>query len=93
VASGRKYVSPEVAEQLATGIGMPGQALAHDALSDREFQVVGLIAAGKGTRQMAEELSLSVNTIATYRRRILDKLGLQSDVEITRYALEHGIAG
>ena len=92
VASGRKYVSPEVAEQLATGIGEPQQALPHDALSDREFQIVGMIAAGKGTREIAEELSLSVNTIATYRRRILDKLALRSDVEITRYAIEHRIA-
>lgn len=89
VAAGRKYVSPAVAEQLASGIGAPAQALAHDALSDREFQVLRLIAAGKGTRQVAEELSLSVNTIATYRRRILDKLGLRSDVEIARYAIEH----
>ncbi|MCP5260368.1 MAG: response regulator transcription factor [Rhodoferax sp.] len=92
VATGRKYVSPAVAEQLATGIGVPEHALPHDALSDREFQIAGMIAAGKGTRAIADELSLSVNTIATYRRRILDKLGLRSDVEITRYAIEHGIA-
>ncbi len=89
VAAGRKYVSPLVAEQLATGIGAPEQALPHDALSDREFQIVRLIAAGQGTRQIAENLSLSVNTIATYRRRIQEKLAVRSDVEITRYAIEH----
>lgn len=89
VVSGKKYISAAVAEQLATTIGMPENALAHDALSGRELQIVQFIAAGKRTREISEELSLSVNTIATYRRRIMEKLNLRSDVEITRYAIEH----
>ncbi len=93
VAAGRKYVSPAAAEQLAQGFGAPAHAQPHDALSDREFQVLRLIARGRGTRAIAEELSLSVNTVATYRKRILDKLGLRSDVDIARYVIERGIAG
>lgn len=93
VVAGKKYVSPAAAEHLAAGIGSPAQSMPHDALSDREFQIVHLIAAGKGTRQIAEELSLSVNTIATYRRRIFAKLGLRSDVDITRYVIEHQLGG
>lgn len=89
VASGRKYVSPAAAEELAALVGAPSRAVPHETLSNREFQVMRLIAGGRGTRQIAEELSLSVNTIATYRRRILEKLGLRSDVDIARYALEH----
>jgi len=88
VAGGKKYVSMAAAEQLAAGIGAPADSARHDALSDREFQILRLIAAGKGTRPIAEELSLSINTIATYRRRIYAKLGLRSDVEITRYVIE-----
>lgn len=91
VVQGGRYVSAGVAEQLAAGLGADRDQAAHDALSDREFQVVRLIAQGRGTRDIAEELSLSVNTIATYRRRIYEKLGLRSDVEITRYAVKHGL--
>lgn len=89
VATGRKYVSVAAAELLALGIGAPGESALHDTLSDREFQIMRLIAAGKSTRPIAEELALSVNTIATYRRRIFEKLGLRSDVEITRYVIEN----
>jgi len=89
VAVGKKYVSPAVADELAAGLGAPGRSQPHEALSDREFQVLRLIARGKGTRGIAEELSLSVNTVGTYRRRIQEKVGLRSDVEIARYAIEH----
>lgn len=91
-AAGGKYVSPAVAQELATGIGLPADVMPHQALSDREFQVVRLIAAGQNTRQIADQLSLSVHTVATYRRRIRDKLGLASDVEITRYAIDNDLA-
>lgn len=91
--AGRKYVSPKVAEQLALGLGSPAGALPHQALTNRELQVVRLIAGGKGTRAIAEELSLSVNTVSTYRRRIFEKLGVRSDVDIARYAIEHGLSG
>ncbi len=93
VASGRRYVSPIVAEQLASAAATPEQqGLPHDQLSDRELQVLKLIAAGTSTRDMANALVLSVNTIATYRRRIREKLGLKSDAEAVRYVLEHGLS-
>lgn len=91
VASGRRYVSPAVAEQLASMAASPLQGLPHDQLSERELQVLKLIASGVGTREMAGELNLSVNTIATYRRRIREKLGLRSDAEAVRYAVENGL--
>lgn len=91
VASGAKYVSSTVAELLAVGIAGPEAGATHEALSNREYQVMRLIATGKGTREISEELSLSVNTIATYRRRILEKLNLKGDAEIVRHALQHGL--
>lgn len=92
-AAGRRYVSPVVAEQLASAAATPDQpGLLHDQLSERELQVLRLIAAGDSTRSMAQKLSLSVNTIATYRRRIREKLGLKTDAEAVRYVLEHGLS-
>ena len=91
VAKGGKHVGPLAAEQLAMTLGKSERGTGHEALSNRELQIVHMITAGKGTRQMAVELSLSVNTIATYRRRILEKLQLKSDVDITRYAIDHGL--
>lgn len=91
VVNGSKYVSAAVAEQLAGNIGTSEFEVAHDALSDRELQVVQLIASGKRTREISVQLSLSVNTIATYRRRVSEKLNVRSDVEITRYAIEHNL--
>ena len=91
VAGGARYVSSAVAEQLAQNLGSNSTDVAHDALSDRELQVVRLIASGNRTREISEQLCLSINTIATYRRRIAEKLNLRSDVEITRYAIEHGL--
>lgn len=89
VVDGSKYVSAAVAEQLAGNIGTSEFEVAHDALSGRELQVVQLIASGKRTREISDQLSLSVNTISTYRRRVWEKLNVRSDVEITRYAIEH----
>lgn len=87
VAAGKRYISPAVADRMADELLRPDAKHPHELLSNREFQVLRLIASGKRTRKIAEELSLSVNTVATYRRRILQKLGVGSDVEITRYAL------
>lgn len=87
-ASGKKYVSPAAADSLAAEL-VRGESEPHALLSNREFQILRMIASGRGTRVISEELNLSVNTIATYRRRILKKLDLGSDVELTRYALEH----
>lgn len=86
VLSGKKYITPSVAEKLAE---MGGVEPGHAQLSDREMQVLQLIASGKTVSEIADEISLSVNTISTYRTRILEKLGLNNNAEITRYALDN----
>lgn len=88
-AAGQKYISPATAEQLATAVTRPGDAHPHDSLSPRELQVLRQIAAGLSTRDIAAAMSLSVNTVATYRRRLREKLGVDSDVALARYALEN----
>jgi two-component system invasion response regulator UvrY len=86
VLSGRKYITPSVAEKLAeTTI----EKNAHELLSDREMQVLQHIASGKTVSEIAEEIALSVNTISTYRTRILEKLDLNNNAELTRYALDN----
>jgi two-component system invasion response regulator UvrY len=91
VLSGRKYITPSVAEQLIDTIGEREERPAYKLLSDREMQVLQYIAAGKTVSEIAEEVSLSVNTISTYRTRILDKLNLNNNAEITRYALDNNL--
>lgn len=88
-ADGGRYVSRAATEHLAAELARPRGQVPHEMLSNREFQVLRMIASGQGTREIAESLELSVNTIATYRRRLLAKLALRSDVEVTRYALEN----
>src|SRR5260221_10658194 len=92
ILSGRKYISSSIADKLAEAVGEMGEIPSHDLLSDREMQVLQLIASGKTVSEIAEEISLSVNTISTYRTRILEKLSLHNNAEITRYALNHGLA-
>lgn len=89
VASGGKYVSAALAERLATTLGTPSGGLVHETLSDREYQIMCIMASGRTQTQIAGELSLSVKTISTYRARILAKTGLKSNAEITRYAIEN----
>jgi DNA-binding NarL/FixJ family response regulator len=91
VLSGRKYISASLAEKLAEAMDNQGSKPAHELLSDRELQVLQLIASGKTVGDIAAEISLSVNTISTYRARILEKLGLNNSAELTRYALDHGL--
>jgi two-component system invasion response regulator UvrY len=93
VAGGRKYVSPTVAMQLADAIAndSDSEQPPHELLSDREYEVLKLIASGKTLTQIAEELNLAVATISTFRARILTKLGLSSTAELIRYGLEHGL--
>ena len=89
VLTGKKYISDAVSEKIATSfIDMDGR-LAHEALSDREMQVLQLMASGKTLSEVAVEISLSVNTISTYRSRILEKLSLNNNSELTRYALDN----
>ncbi len=92
VASGKKYLSPAVAQQLADAISEDTEKSPHERITDREYQVLKLIAAGKTLTQIAETLNLGVATVSTYRARLLEKMGLRSTAELIRYGLEHGLA-
>lgn len=85
----KRYISDVVAEQLALEVNERNRQVPHERLSDREFQVMCMIASGKKVKEIAEELSLSVRTIHTYRSRLMEKMNLNSNVAITRYALSH----
>lgn len=91
VLAGGKYISPSVAEKLAEAVGEKGTLPGHENLSDREMEVLQQIAAGHTVSEIAHELSLSVNTISTYRTRLLEKLQLNNNAELTRYAIENGL--
>jgi DNA-binding NarL/FixJ family response regulator len=89
-AAGGRYVSPEVMERFAGMLG--GEAMrGHDELSDRELEVLRHLAAGESLVRIAELLHLSPSTVTTYRARVLEKMGMKSNAELTRYALEHGL--
>jgi len=87
--AGGRYVSPALAEKLAADLAGGSDRPPHELLSDREYQVLLEIAAGKSAHEVAADLSISVKTVRTYRDRIMDKLSLANDVELTRYALEN----
>ena len=87
VASGGMYVSPALAEHLAIELTSNADRSPQEMLSDREFQVLCLIASGKSLTDTASELSLSIKTISTYRSRILEKMNMKSNAELTRYAI------
>jgi two-component system invasion response regulator UvrY len=91
VALGRRYISPAVAELLADGIAGGGEKPPHECLSERELQVFLRLAQGETIGHMAEAMFLSVKTVSTYRTRVLDKLKLQSNSELTYYALKNGL--
>jgi DNA-binding NarL/FixJ family response regulator len=89
VSQGRKYVSPSLAEKLAVSLELGEEKPPHEMLSDREYQVMCMIASGKTIKEIAEELSLSVKTISTYRSRILEKLNFKTNAAITHYAVQN----
>ncbi|HJV82001.1 response regulator transcription factor [Noviherbaspirillum sp.] len=89
-AAGGKYISAKLAEKLASLIG-GNSAFPHEALSDRELEVLKLIAAGESLVRIAAMLHLSPNTVTTYRARIMGKLHVKSNSDLTRYAIEHGL--
>ncbi|SDS43212.1 two component transcriptional regulator, LuxR family [Opitutus sp. GAS368] len=89
VLAGGRYVSPALAEQMAAYLGTDVQKPPHERLSDREFLVLRLIASGKTVSQIADQLALSVKTISTYRARILEKMLMQSNAELTHYAIQN----
>jgi len=91
VLSGGKYVSQQFAEKLATQIAEPSPDAPHQKLSDREFQVLTMLAKGESLTQIGRILSLSIKTISTYRARILQKMALDNNADLTRYALKHGL--
>ncbi len=89
VASGQKYVSAALAQELASSIGENHEAPLHDTLSDREYQTLTMIASGKTVTAIAEELSLSVKTVSEYRARLLVKMKLKNSAELTHYAIKN----
>jgi len=91
VAAGKKYVSAAVAEELANAIGEDLERPPHEKLSDREYQTLCMISSGKTLTQIAEQLNLSVKTVSVYRARLLEKMKLRNNAELTHYGLKHGL--
>jgi len=91
VARGGKYVSADLAEKLVEGLGENNAKVDHTILSDREYQVMVMIATGKTVKKIAKELSLSVKTISTHRTRALKKMGMENNAEFTYYAVKLGL--
>ncbi|UCH82452.1 MAG: response regulator transcription factor [Nitrospiraceae bacterium] len=89
VTNGGKYVSASLAEKLAFHLEADTEKLLHETLSDREYQVLCKISSGNTISEIAEEMSLSVKTISTYRARILEKMGMKSNAELTYYAIKN----
>lgn len=91
VTQKRRYISPAVADQLAQHIDSTGTQMLHEKLSDREYQVLCLIASGEKISDIAKRLSLSVQTIHTYRSRLKEKMNMKTDTELTKYAIQHDL--
>jgi DNA-binding NarL/FixJ family response regulator len=91
VAQGGKYVTASLAERLALGLTTPELGRSHETLSDREYAVFRYIASGLSLKQIAATLELSPKTVSTYRTRVLEKMGLKTNADLIRYALEHGL--
>jgi two-component system invasion response regulator UvrY len=91
VYRGGKYVSPALAEHLATQLDGGGQRAPHELLSDREFEVMRLLGSGLTVSQIASELSLSAKTVSTYRARIFEKMALATNADLVRYAARYGL--
>ncbi len=93
VAQGRRFITPEMAQMLVESLNTASSDKLHEALSDRELQTLLLIASGKRLSDIAEALSLSPKTVSVYRARVLEKLHLQNNAELTVYAIRHGLVG
>ena len=93
VAQGRKYVTPQIAQMLVENLTTPTPEQAHQKLSDRELQTLVMIASGKRLSDIAEELLLSPKTVSVYRARVLEKLALTNNSELTVYAIRNGLVG
>ena len=88
---GGKYFSPQVLEGVALSMHPDSQERLHERLSDREYQVLRMIGHGKTVSEIASELTLSVKTVSTYRARVLEKMSMRTNAELTRYAVQHGL--
>ncbi len=91
VVRGRKFVSPALAQILADGVTGDGETPLHGELSQREFQVFCKLAAGAAVSKIADDLFLSVKTVSTYRTRVLEKMGMKSNADLTYYAIKNGL--
>ncbi len=91
VLLGKKFITPSIAERLAEAFDTDTSQQSHELLSDREFDVFKLLAAGKSVSEIASQLSLSVTTVSTYRARIMEKMKMKSNADLTRYALEKNL--
>jgi DNA-binding NarL/FixJ family response regulator len=89
ISKGRKYITSSLAERLAFEMETDSEKPVHEILSDREYQVLRMIAAGKTIKQIAENLSLSIKTVSTYRTRIMDKMNMKTNAELMHYAINH----
>ena len=93
VVAGRRYLSAKAQELLLEEMSGSGDALPHETLSDREYQVFRLLASGKTIGEISEMLALSVKTVSTYRARILAKMAMDNNAQLTHYAFKHGLVG
>ncbi len=91
VAKGKKYITPEVAEILANQVGEQSGQAPHEGLSDREFQTLTMIASGLAVGEIADKLMLSVKTVSMYRTRLLEKMQMRHNAELTHYAIKNGL--
>ncbi|TFG89075.1 MAG: response regulator transcription factor [Candidatus Atribacteria bacterium] len=89
ISQGRKYITPSLAERLASEFETDSEKPLHDILSDREYQVLRMIAEGKTGKHIAKELSLSIKTVSTYRTRIMEKMNMKTNAEVMHYVIKH----
>jgi DNA-binding NarL/FixJ family response regulator len=91
ILQGGKYVSASLAERFVAELSAPAEKAVHQTLSDREYEILCMIASGKTVSEIGEELALSVKTVSTYRARILAKMNMKNNAELTRYAIENAL--
>ena len=91
IHAGGRYVTSTLAEKLAENLSIRSAGEPHEELSDREYQVLCMLASGETPREIAETLSLSIKTVRTYRDRIMEKMNMKNDVELSHYAIQHGL--
>jgi two-component system, NarL family, invasion response regulator UvrY len=91
IANGKKYISAELAELMSNELTHPSDKQLHEMLSEREFQVFFKLAGGRSPTEIAEELHISIKTVSTYRSRILEKMGLKNNADLTYYAIKYSL--